>query len=227
MPTIPLVAVWTLDKDGAITQALSKYFPPNIVESNSSSCKHRHNPVIQTYWIMWICKESNFEGWKCNRFPTHSYTLLTHTELCHTYVPSGHLYSGIPVNIRQQAEAEAFRVWWICESIHCQRGLRSVKRLPDALVQLIVRYRAPEGRLRVSHWLQVCRRGKTTHQLRKNHRAFLHWKKSKDQHWKVFSVCAQMCLLSYWQATTRPIQNHHLTNLLPLLWLPAKSPPYV
>lgn len=142
-------------------------------------------------------------------------------------MPSGHLYSGIPVNIRQQAEAEAFRVWWICESIHCQWGLRGVKRLPDALVQLIVRYRAPEGRLRVSHWLQVCRRGKTTHQLRKNHRAFLHWKKSKDQHWKVFSVYAQMCLLSYWQATTRPIQNHHLTNLLPLLWLPAKSPPYV
>lgn len=82
-------------------------------------------------------------------------------------MPSGHLYSGIPVNIRQQAEAEAFRVWWICESIHCQWGLRGVKRLPDALVQLIVRYRAPEGRLRVSHWLQVCRRGKTTHQLRK------------------------------------------------------------
>lgn len=39
MPAIPLVAVWTLDKDGTITQALSKYLPSNVVQSNSSSCK--------------------------------------------------------------------------------------------------------------------------------------------------------------------------------------------
>lgn len=41
MPAIPLVAVWTLDKDGAITQALSKHFASNVVQSNSSSWKHR------------------------------------------------------------------------------------------------------------------------------------------------------------------------------------------
>lgn len=56
-----------------------------------------------------------------------------------------------------------------------------MKRLPDALVQLIVRYRAPEGRLRVSHWLQVCRRGKTTHQLRKT---------STEK----FSLCMHRCV---------------------------------
>lgn len=41
MPAIPLVAVWTLDKDGAITQALGKYLPSDVVEPNSSSCKQR------------------------------------------------------------------------------------------------------------------------------------------------------------------------------------------
>lgn len=40
MPAIPLVAVWTLDKDGAITQTLCKYLPSNVIESNSSSCKN-------------------------------------------------------------------------------------------------------------------------------------------------------------------------------------------
>lgn len=33
--------------------------------------------------------------------------------------------------------------------------------LPDTLVQLVVGYRAPEGRLRVGHRLQVCSTGAT------------------------------------------------------------------
>lgn len=60
-------------------------------------------------------------------------------------MPPGHLYSGVPVDIRQQAQAETLRVGRICESVHCQRGLRSVEGLPDTLVQLVVGYRAPEG----------------------------------------------------------------------------------
>lgn len=76
-----------------------------------------------------------------------------------TYVPPGHLHSGVPVDIRQQAQAETFRVGRICESVHCQRGLRGVEGLPHALVQLVVGYRAPEGWLRVSHRLQVYSRG--------------------------------------------------------------------
>lgn len=75
--------------------------------------------------------------------------------VCHTYVPSGHLHSCVPVDIRQQAQAETLGVWWISESIHCQWGLRGVERLPHTLVQLIVSYRAPEGWLRISHRLQV------------------------------------------------------------------------
>lgn len=74
---------------------------------------------------------------------------------CGTYVPPGHLHSGVPVNVWQQAQAETLRVWWVCESVHCQRGLRGVERLPHALVELVVGYRAPKGRLWVSHRLQV------------------------------------------------------------------------
>lgn len=45
MPAIPLVAVWTLDKDGAITQALCKYFASNVVESDSFSWKQRLSTI--------------------------------------------------------------------------------------------------------------------------------------------------------------------------------------
>ena len=31
MPAVALVAVWTLDKDGAVTEALCKHLPPNVV----------------------------------------------------------------------------------------------------------------------------------------------------------------------------------------------------
>lgn len=71
----------------------------------------------------------------------------------HTYVPPGHLHSGVSVDIRQQAQAETLRIGWIGEPIHCERGLRGMKRLPHTLIQLIVGYRAPEGWLRVSHRL--------------------------------------------------------------------------
>lgn len=73
-------------------------------------------------------------------------------------MPPGHLHSGIPVDVRQQTQAEALRVGRICESVHCQRGLRGVERLPHALVQLVIGYRAPEGGLRVGHRLHVCGR---------------------------------------------------------------------
>lgn len=79
---------------------------------------------------------------------------------CLTYVPPGHLHGGVPVDIRQQAQAETLRVGWICESVHCQRWLRGVEGLPHTLVQLVVGYRAPEGWLWVSHRLQVCSREK-------------------------------------------------------------------
>lgn len=99
---------------------------------------------------------------KANRSATDDLSLWSYMNLCHTYVPPGHLHSGIPVDIRQEAQAETFRVWWVCESIHCQWGLRGVERLPNTLVELIVGYRAPKGRLWVSHWLQVYSRGQVS-----------------------------------------------------------------
>lgn len=74
-------------------------------------------------------------------------------------MPPSHLHSGIPVDIRQQAQAETLGVGWVCEAIHCQRGLRGMERLAHTLVQFVVGYRAPEGWLRVSHRLQVYSRG--------------------------------------------------------------------
>lgn len=76
-----------------------------------------------------------------------------------TYVPPGHLHRGVPVDVGQQAQAETLRVRRVCEAVHRQRRLGGVERLADALVQLVVGYRAPEGRLRVGHRLQVCDRG--------------------------------------------------------------------
>lgn len=53
MPAIPLVAVWTLDKDGAITQTLCKYLPSNVIKSNPSSCKNtKTNRFIQRNWSL-------------------------------------------------------------------------------------------------------------------------------------------------------------------------------
>lgn len=73
-----------------------------------------------------------------------------------TYVSPGHLHRGVPVDVGQQAKAEALRVGGIGEAVHRQRGLRCVKGLAHPLVQLIVGDGAPEGRLRVGDGLQVC-----------------------------------------------------------------------
>lgn len=37
MPAVPLVAVWTLDKDGAVTEALGKHLPSDVVEADPST----------------------------------------------------------------------------------------------------------------------------------------------------------------------------------------------
>lgn len=82
-------------------------------------------------------------------------------KLHRTYMPPSHLHRGVPVNVWQQAQTETLRVGGICESVYCEWGLWSMEGLPDTLVQLIVGYRAPEGRLWVGHRLQVCSTGAT------------------------------------------------------------------
>lgn len=93
-------------------------------------------------------------------------TVVLHAYCCimklhHTYMPPSHLHCGVPVNVWQQAQTEALRVGGIGESVDRQWGLWSMEGLPDTLVQLIVGYRAPEGWLRVGHWLQICSTGAT------------------------------------------------------------------
>lgn len=79
---------------------------------------------------------------------------LWHSPCC-TYMPPGHLNSGVPVDVGEQAQTETLWVGRVCKTVHCQRGLWGVEGLSNTLVQLIVGYRAPERRLRVGHRLQV------------------------------------------------------------------------
>ena len=39
VPAVALVAVWTLHKDGIVTETFSKHLPANVVEANSTTCK--------------------------------------------------------------------------------------------------------------------------------------------------------------------------------------------
>ena len=70
-----------------------------------------------------------------------------------TYVSACELYCRVAVDVRQQAQTEAFRVGGVCESIYCEGGLGGMEGLSYTLVQLIVGDRAPEGRLTVRHRL--------------------------------------------------------------------------
>lgn len=78
-------------------------------------------------------------------------------QLVGTDVPPCELHRRIPVHIGQQPQAETLRVGGVGETVHSHGGLRGVERLPDTLVQLIVRDGAPEGWLTVGDGLQVCR----------------------------------------------------------------------
>lgn len=73
-----------------------------------------------------------------------------------TDVPPGQLHGRVPVDVGQQAQAETLRVGGVSEAIHGHGGLRGVESLPHPLVELVVGYGAPEGRLAVSHRLQIC-----------------------------------------------------------------------
>lgn len=79
-------------------------------------------------------------------------------QIC-TYMSARELHGGVAVDVGEQTQAEALRVGRVREPVHRQRGLGGVEGLADTLVQLVVGYRAPEGRLAVGHRLQVWVRG--------------------------------------------------------------------
>lgn len=66
------------------------------------------------------------------------------------------LHGGVAVDVGEQAQAEALGVGRICKSVHGEGGLGRVEDLSHALVQLVVRDGAPEGRLTVRDRFQVC-----------------------------------------------------------------------
>lgn len=68
----------------------------------------------------------------------------------------GELHGRVPVDVGQQTQAEALRVGGVGEAIHGHGGLRGVESLSHPLVELVVGYGAPEGRLAVGHGLQIC-----------------------------------------------------------------------
>lgn len=72
-----------------------------------------------------------------------------------TDVPPRELHGRVPVDVGEQAEAEALRVGGVGEAVHRHGGLRGVEGLPHALVQLVVGDGAPEGRLAVGDRLKV------------------------------------------------------------------------
>ena len=72
----------------------------------------------------------------------------------------GHLHSGIAVDIGQEAQTEALRVGGVREAVHSEGRLWGMECLPHPLVQLIVGYGAPEGRLWIGHRLQIYNKAK-------------------------------------------------------------------
>lgn len=70
-----------------------------------------------------------------------------------TYMSACELHGRVAVHVGQQAQTEALRVGGVCESVDGQGGLGGVEGLSHALVELVVRDGAPEGRLAVRHRL--------------------------------------------------------------------------
>lgn len=72
-----------------------------------------------------------------------------------TDVSPRELDSSIAVDVGQQTQTKALRVGWVGKSVDGERRLRRVEDLADALVQLVVRYGAPEHRFAIRHRLEV------------------------------------------------------------------------
>lgn len=71
-------------------------------------------------------------------------------------VATGVFNSGVAIDIREQAQAEAiFVVGWIGESINQYAGGGSVVSLSHTIIQLIVHNRAPVTGLLILHWLHI------------------------------------------------------------------------
>jgi len=61
------------------------------------------------------------------------------------------------VDVGEEAQAEAVGVAGVGEAIHCDAGLRGVKGLADARVQLVIGDGTPKGGLEVDDRLRIAR----------------------------------------------------------------------
>lgn len=73
-------------------------------------------------------------------------------------MPPSVLNGGVAVNVWEQPQAKSVLVVWrISEAIHQDAGGRSVERLPDTIIQLIVDNGAPMLWFFVSNCLNICK----------------------------------------------------------------------
>lgn len=73
-----------------------------------------------------------------------------------SYVSSGIFYSWIPVHIREQSKAEPVPVVWrICKAIYKDTSRRSLKCLPNSIIEFIVCYWTPVLWFLIANWSEV------------------------------------------------------------------------
>ena len=77
-------------------------------------------------------------------------------------MPSRLLDHGVPIHVRQQAQAETLGVAWIGESVHRDARLGCMEGLAYSRIQLVVTYRTPKSRLAIHNRLCVDRTGRQT-----------------------------------------------------------------
>lgn len=147
MPAVSLVAVWTLDEDGTVAEALCEHLPSDVIQPDATTCTPKRKEVIMAFYY----RKYGYST-VVTRLDTQQQTLgfqprssrrdkqqFTPLPSC-TYVSPCHFHSCVPVDVAEQPQTEAFRVGGVGEAIDRQRRLRGVERLSDSLVQLIVGY---------------------------------------------------------------------------------------
>ena len=76
------------------------------------------------------------------------------------YVAPGLLHHRVPVDVGEEAEAEAVALARVREPVHRDAGLGGVEGLAHPGVELVVGDGAPEGGLAVHHRLRLNSRGR-------------------------------------------------------------------
>lgn len=99
--------------------------------------------------------------------PTNPKNGCKDAKLTFANMPPSVLNGGVAVNIREQPQAKpVLIVWRVSEAIHQDAGGRSMERLPNTIIQLIVDNGAPMLWLFIGNSLNICKA--TTEMLQSN-----------------------------------------------------------